>query len=418
MEQSSFAEIPMSATGGFSPTGSTQELLAQPTKALAAFTGKITKNKVRMRLQPNLDGYIVKELNPNDLVLVLGQNEEFYAVQPPADTKAYIYRTFVLDGVVEGSHVNVRLEPDLGSPIIVQLNSGAIVAGKSIPDNKKWLEIAPPTTARFYVAKEFVEKAGDPSMYNKYAQEVAAFANRDTSIAYEASIAAAPPTTPATPPRQAPNPAAPYTTKSNSGYPTQSQPLPSTSYNSTQQYVPKQTITPTQTIEPTPVTNPNQSTITIPNPTTNPPQPLNPIQQQLNPQPTSQSTSQQQTTSTQDVNKVSMTSKMAQWQDSEQDLYESWIALNDSSKSIKDFYKAESENAITLQGILEPYNRSVKNKPGDYVLVSTANHLPIAYLYSTQVNLQDSVGHEVVIGAIPRDNHNFAYPAYFVISVE
>lgn len=65
------------------------------------FTGKITKNKVRLRLQPTYDGPVLKELKRNDLLVILGEVEDFYAVQPPTDIQAYVFRTYVLDNVVE-----------------------------------------------------------------------------------------------------------------------------------------------------------------------------------------------------------------------------------------------------------------------------------------------------------------------------
>src|SRR5689334_11520447 len=80
-------------------------------KAFIPFTGKITRNKVRMRNQAHLDAKIVRELNKGDMIVVVGENEDFYAVQPPPDIKAYVFRTFVLDNLIEGNKVNVRLAP-------------------------------------------------------------------------------------------------------------------------------------------------------------------------------------------------------------------------------------------------------------------------------------------------------------------
>ncbi|MGD0665819.1 MAG: hypothetical protein ABSA17_08880, partial [Rhabdochlamydiaceae bacterium] len=71
---------------------------------------------------------------------------------------------------------------------------------------------------------------------------------------------------------------------------------------------------------------------------------------------------------------------------------------------------------VILTGIVEPYASMVKHKPGDYVLKD--KDLPKAYLYSTQVNLQEYVGKKVSILVVPRSNNNFAFPAYFVLSVE
>ncbi|MGZ3733102.1 MAG: SH3 domain-containing protein, partial [Parachlamydiaceae bacterium] len=111
------------------PSDHEVEILTQPLQSIEPFTGKITRNKVRMRLQPSLDALILRELSKDDLLSVVGESNEFYAILPPKDTKAYIFRTYVLDDIVEGSRVNVRLEPAIEAPVIAQLNSGDKVEG-------------------------------------------------------------------------------------------------------------------------------------------------------------------------------------------------------------------------------------------------------------------------------------------------
>src|ERR1700722_9838279 len=77
------------------------------------FTGKVNGNKVRLRLQSTLESQVVRELNKGDLLIVTGDTGEFYAVQPPAGLRGFVFRTFVLDQVVEGDHVNIRAEPSM-----------------------------------------------------------------------------------------------------------------------------------------------------------------------------------------------------------------------------------------------------------------------------------------------------------------
>ncbi|MBA2727993.1 MAG: hypothetical protein H0U49_07460 [Parachlamydiaceae bacterium] len=60
----------------------------------------------------------------------------------------------------------------------------------------------------------------------------------------------------------------------------------------------------------------------------------------------------------------------------------------------------------------------MKNKPGDFLLLSSISNLPIAYLYSTAVNLQDKLGRIATVQVVKRPNNNFAFPAYYVIFVE
>lgn len=109
--------------------------------------------------------------------------------------------------------------------------------------------------------------------------------------------------------------------------------------------------------------------------------------------------------------------KMSAWIPVEQSLYTAWADQNDG-RSQDEFYKEQGSQAVVLRGVIEPYTRVIKNKPGDYVLVNQSNHLPIAYLYSTMINLQDKLGQEVTVYGAPRPNNNFAFPSYFVLSIE
>lgn len=364
------------------------------------FTGKVTKNKVRLRLQPSLDGIILKELNREELLVVIGENDDFFAVQPPAETKAYVFRTLVLDNVVEGNKVNVRTEPDLEAPIIAQLNAGDRVEGSVSPLNSKWLEIAPPDSSRFYVCKEYVEKLGDPSLmsqlqrrrddvnlllnstylssqaeleksydqmhldtiianYNRIIREYADF-NEQASRAKELLAALQ---------DNYLEKKIAYLEKKNAEQPKEI--IAIATPKSDETHVPA-------TIETTPSATP-PSTIS----------------------------------STPDLNV-----KMSAWAAAEQSYYDQWMAKQEGNKSEEEFQQEEQQKTVSLRGVIEAYARPVKNKPGDYILVNRSNHLPIAYLYSTGVNLQERLGHEVTLRAVPRPNNNFAFPAYKVLSIE
>ena len=146
---------------------STRSAAQTPSKKgahLKAFTGKIIGNNVRMRTAPDLASHIISELSKDDYVVVEGQNGEFYAIGAPSHLKAYIFRGFVIDDVVEGNRVNVRLAPDRDAPIIGHYSTGHPIHGKICENNNKWLEIDIPKESRFYIAKEYVEYAGNPEL--------------------------------------------------------------------------------------------------------------------------------------------------------------------------------------------------------------------------------------------------------------
>ena len=393
-----------------------------PAAPFAAFTGKVTKNKVRMRYQPNLESPILQELNEGTLLVVIGESDEFYTIQPPSGVKAYVFRTFILDNVVEGNRVNIRLEPNLEAPVIGQLNSGDHVNGTVSSLNSKWLEIAVPSTTCFYIAKEYIDKIGGPHMIaalEKRREEVTRLIN-STYLLSQTEM-------------QKTFPEIHFelisenynkVIKHYSDFPEQvarAKELLSTAQNSYMQkkiaYLEAKARSAQQDL---------QSQNTYVEQLKIQEERLKHLEQQkleLESKTIAASASSNLGNETlaamQDKPASSMFSnvKMAVWMPLEEKLFAAWQEKN-KGYTQEDFYQQEKQNAIALRGILEPYSRSIKNKPGDFLLVNQANHQPIAFLYSTMIDLYDKIGQEITIQAIPRPNNHFAFPAYFVISLD
>jgi hypothetical protein len=350
------------------------------------FTGKVIRNKVRLRLQPSLEGTIVRELDRGELLLITGEADEFYLVRPPEDIKAYIFRTFVLDGKVEGNHVNIRLSPDLEAPVIAQLNSGRPIQGVISALNSKWLEIEPPESANFYVCKEFIENIGGPNKLvelRKKAQEIQLLLEQTEKFCH-AELQK------------------PYTEvqlekaieKLN---------LAIQQYSDFPEHIAKaktllnfildcylQKKLSFLEIKKQPEIQKEGSSI----------QNLEMIK-----------VSEQEPT-------LAVDGKFALWVPIEMKFFEAWAKEQPKTTSIHDFYEHQKKQAVLLTGILEPYGRPIRNKPGDFILINRHNRLASAYLYSTAVDLHDKIGQEIKIMAVPRPNNNFAHPTYFVLSAE
>lgn len=375
-----------------------------------AFTGRITKNKVRMRLQPSFEGLTIRELNKDQLVVVLGDSDDFYAVQPSSDLKAYIFRTYVLDNVIEGTRVNVRLKADLDAPVVTQLNSGDRVEGHIYSQNTKWLEITIPASARFYIAKEYIEKAGDAtylSRMEKRKDEVYRLLNTTKTVS-EVEMQK------------------PFHQINLEGIVANYKKIildykdfPEAGAKA-QEYLTGLQIDYTnrkiahleqQSQQSNQLEKKNQELATE---LKEQKSKLSKLEQEM------QREKNLAVTPNSDTSKKSPSDvpyNMAAWIPIENALFTTWSnATNNDSPTA--FYQKQMDEAITLRGIIDPYNRPVKNKPGDFMLLNEANKLPIAFLYSTQVNLQNFVGHEVTIKVVPRNNSNYAYPAYFVLSIE
>lgn len=386
-----------------------EEPAAQPKKPFDSFTGKVTKNRVRLRLLPNLDGNIIKELNQGNMILIVDETDDFYAIEPLADSKAYIFRTYVLDNVVEGAHVNVRLRPDMDSPIVTQLNSGDRVQGTVDPSNSKWLEISMPKSVRFYVAKEYIERAGDRlfmAKYEKRQQEVNKLLNETQSqsqtelnkpfdeIHIDSVVANY---------KKIIQHYSDFTDQTARAK--ESLDNLQSAYNQKKLAYFEKNHGIAQDLK---ATNDKLATELK-----NQQEQVSQLKQQMQQRPVVMSTEKNLPADSD----RGITYKMSQWIPTEQAIYTNWAKENNNASST-DFYENQKNCAIKLTGLLESYNRPVKNKPGDYLLINSSNHIPAAFLYSTHVNLQDWVGHEVTLIVAPRENNNYAYPAYYVLGIE
>lgn len=344
------------------------------------FTGKITRNKVRIRLKPSLEAPILKELSHEDMVIVVGDSEEFYAVKPPPDIKGYVFRTYVLDGVVEGNRVNVRLEPDTEAPIIGQLSSGDQVKGTISPLNSKWLEIDPPESTQFFICKEYVQNIGDPSLLailckrrddvNEMLLTVTEQSQAELQKPFEEiRIDSAVATLNRIISQYSDFPQQVAQAKEQLGV------IQDTFLQKKLAYLESKT----QYLE---------------------------SHKQSSDEP-----QQVMIESNEDIESSSP------WSSVEKTFYEEWMSRHPRT-SLEDYYAQQKKEALVLKGTIEPYVRSVKNKPGDFILVSNTSKLPVAYLYSTRLDLNTMTGREVTITALPRPNNDFAFPAYFVLSVD
>lgn len=344
---------------------------------VSPFTGKVKAKKVRLRLKADLDSQVIRELSKNDLLSVVAEKGDFWVVQAPAGIKAYVFRSFVLDNVVEGNRVNVRLNPSLEAPVIAHLNAGDKIQGNVCAANSKWLEIAPPAQTKFYVAKEYIENAGGPELIAQ------AEKRRNSAIQlFETATALGKVEL-----KKAFNDididraSQCYKTIINdyTDFPEYVDQAKDALAGLQEAYLQKR------------LSSPSSKAIAL--------------DEEF-------SFKKEERTS---VSALDATDKMKMWEPIEDALYLSWSSINEE-KSVDEFYDEQKLTAATISGILEAYSDPVRNKPGDFIV--RQGELPVAYVYSTSVNLQNLVGKKVTLVGAPRPNNNFAFPAFYVLSAE
>ena len=363
-------------------------------KAFESFTGKVVGNGVRIRLQPDIDSYIVKEVDKDELLLVVGEDDHFYMVRPPNDIRAYVFRTYVLDNMIEGNNVNVRLKPDLNSPVITQLNSMDSVKGSISTSNSKWLEIDPPASTVFYVSKDYIVNIGSPDILqdNTKKQQEAKQLLSDAYLFSQAELKKT------------------FQDIDFKSVKTKFEDIIN-NYQHCTKYVKEAKKTLEQLkeayIQKKLIFLEDESCFNV-NIQSHP---------NANIQPHSNVDIQPEVIVQDDFQIINQpTDKMLEWQHAEGLLFNEWLIEN-PDKSIDDFYNHAKENLVVLTGTIEAFSQPVKNKPGDFILRGN-DGLPIAYLYSTQVNLQEKLGNRVTLILSPRPNKNFAFPAFYVLGIE
>ena len=358
------------------------------TRRAESFTGKLTKDRVRMRLQPSLDSYVFKELNRDDFVLVTAEVDEFYAVMPPKELKGYIFRTYILDGVVEGSKVNVRLEPDVTSPVVTQLNTGDKVNGQPAPQNNKWLQISLPEDVRFYVAKDFVVQEGDATLYTEHEEHQKTLQARLTTLDSTVKTELKKPFSKIE--------LAPIAKElqeiiqKNNDYPQEKEQAEALLLTIQKEYLSKSI----ETEKPQPIIA-----------TSAPTQTESVQTKSVQVQPAQTEPAKPAITTATNPNST--------WKEKEDALITASGLANKEA-----FYAQERSNATTISGIIKPYNSFVKNRPGDFILINPKTNLPHAYLYSTLVDLEHYVNKDVKLKLAPRPNNCFAFDAYFVLNID
>lgn len=344
------------------------------------FTGKIIGNHVRMRINPDLDSHVVSELKKDEYVVVTGEKDGFYAVETPANLKAYIFRGFIIDDVVEGDRVNIRLSPDREGPIIGHYSTGQYINGAICEENNKWLEINAPQDTRFYIAKEYVEYAGKPelkSIQDKRKDAVTKLLE-STILLSQGEMR-------------------------KSFHEIDMERITHSFSTIINDYSDFPHFVSTATKELATVQEDYlHRKIAF-------------LEAKASKMHKGQISEDLYETSYHGLDAISSTDRMKIWEPAEEAIYLSWSSMH-HAKTMDDFYADQKMKCQAISGILETYKDPVKNKPGDFILKD--RDLTIGYLYSTQVNLEEYVNKRVTVLASPRSNNNFAFPAYYVIEVE
>ena len=359
------------------PPHSVSEATIQPTLkqvSVKPFTGKVKGKKVRVRSAADLDSPVIQELNKGDLLSIVAEHGDFWVVEPQRESKAYVFRSYIIDNVVEGNRVNVRLKPSIDSPVLTHLNSGDTISGAICQTNNKWMEIDPPSNLHFFVSKQFIENIGSPEVKLKHDTRRLSAKQRLHTAQHLGQLEL-----------------------SKNFQDIDFDAVVYSLQNIINEY-------------------PEFTDLTIAAK-----EELSSLQENYidlrlsyaEAKVTEEHALAASNIASRSQLLTAITDKMKNWEPIEESLYLTWSNVN-ASRTLDEYYAEQQIVATEISGILEPYTAPVKCKPGDFIIRD--KDLPVAYVYSTQINLQNLVGQKVTLKGTARPNNNFAFPAFFVLS--
>ncbi|BAE81115.1 cell wall-associated hydrolases [Chlamydia felis Fe/C-56] len=367
--------------------------------SFAPFTGEIKGNRVRLRLAPHVDSSIVKELSKGDYIAVIGESKDYYVVSAPEGIKGYVFRTFVLDNVIEGEQVNVRLEPSTSAPVLTRLSRGTEIQTTSRESQGKWLEIVLPSQCTFYVAKNFVSQKGSIDLYkHREGQKKIALDLLDSAVKFAQ--------TELNKTLDAVDLEAIYKkinllqSEEFNDVP-DLQPLIQKALEEIQDtYLSKSLAEQNKSISNQQVSSSSETCYNKETPAITGGSLLS---RHIRKQTTIK------------------TSPQTQGRESlEYSLFKIWASMQpqESAKKLTQeaFYEEEKKKKQTFVGELEIYPHVVKHNPGDYLLKDQEN--TIAFVYATKIDLEQWLGKRVSVECLPRPNNHFAFPAYYIINIK
>lgn len=369
-------------------------------QTFAPFTGKIIGNKVRLRLSPNLEGQIIRELERGEIYAVVAENNEYYGVTPKKDVKAYIFRTHVLDNHVEGEKVNIRTAASLDAPVLAQLNAGEKVNIDPNGSKGKWYQIEVPKNVHLWVAKDYVEKVGPLEYAEKYSERV----NEATQLLATATLI------------------------SQAEFRKSFQEVDLDRITRNYERVLKDYsdlddihLQAKQAIQSLQKEYCDRKIEFLENKAGRAALEVKSLNAKLThlktPDISSEAKLSMDSPFANILDNQGATDKMKIWQPIEYAKFQSWAFRNEKNDAtLQDFYQAEFLDAKTLSGLIEPFRTVVKSKPGSHLL--TKDGQTVGYLYSTHINLSDFIDKNVSLKVTERENHNFAFPAYYVLDVK
>jgi len=152
-----------------------QDQAQQARKQEALFQGEVTSGGINVRSDSTTNSEVICKLNKGEKVDVVSELYNWYKIRLPSSAPAFINKEFLElhdedteessgkakesklgTATVTSDNVNIRLRPDMGSPILGRVNKDTEI--KAIGETGDWFKIEPPDNTTGWIYKNFVKK--------------------------------------------------------------------------------------------------------------------------------------------------------------------------------------------------------------------------------------------------------------------
>lgn len=116
---------------------------------------RVTGDRVSLRAEPKLEGYLLDRAMRGEELIYLGETNGWVGVQAPESLDYWVAGEYVQNGIVQPEKLNVRAGPSLNYAKVGELSEGDTVALRGEFNN--WLKIVPPVGSCLWISEDYVE---------------------------------------------------------------------------------------------------------------------------------------------------------------------------------------------------------------------------------------------------------------------
>jgi len=138
--------------------------------AKSEYTGIVTADSVNLRSGPGINFEILRKLDKDTLILVLGKKGKWLKIKLPRNSKAFVFKKFLKLGteknaIISGNRVNIRAGDGQNFNVIGQLNNNDKV--EVLESKGEWVRIYPDKNCYAWINESYVKYHGHAEIYTK-----------------------------------------------------------------------------------------------------------------------------------------------------------------------------------------------------------------------------------------------------------